>query len=121
MGLVYGQFENENDPGVEYFNLFRNMVREMKPSALKPNDNFQNTVSFGGKDFFLSFGINFKKTFENDDYVPIIGKMLTESLQATMKKEVSPFWIEILGTWSTILFTDGKWNYKAEIVLDQKK
>jgi hypothetical protein len=117
---AYGEFDDKDGPGVRYFNFFRNMVREMQPTALKPNNDFQSTVSFDGNDYFLSFRINSKKTFEADDYVPITGRMVTESLQSAIKNMVRPFWIEIQGTWSSVLFTDGKRNYQAEIVLDKK-
>lgn len=121
MGLVYGEFRGKENPGVIYFDLFKNMVKEMQPSALKPNGDFQQTVRFDDRDYFLSFRINYKKTFDQDDYKPITRETTVKSLQWAMEKKAKPFWIEIKGTWSSILFTDGKWNYQAIIILDKKK
>lgn len=120
MGLVYGEFKGRDNPGSEYFNLFKNMVAEMQPSTLKPNNDFQRTVRFNDRDYFLGFRINFKKTFDLDDYKPMVGDTILKSLRWTMEKKVEPFWIEIKGAWSDILFTDGKWNYRVEIILDKK-
>lgn len=120
IGLIYGEFRGKNTPGVRYFNLFKEMILGMRiPRDLMSRNAYEFTANFMDRNYFIQFRVNEKGTNMNDDYKVITGNKAIRTLRQLMKEDIKPFWIEIQGEWSNILFKERKKKYMAQVILDK--
>lgn len=119
-GLIYGEFDHKDDPGVEFFGQFKEMVREIStPKKVAEADCYVEYMEMILK---ITHRVNEAGTNMNDDYVFVDGKEVLGELQKLVETgRLKPFWIEIQGSWMNIMYSKGKKNFMTLIVALNKK
>ncbi|EKD53565.1 MAG: hypothetical protein ACD_61C00012G0002 [uncultured bacterium] len=117
-GLIYGEFEDKERPGVKFFGQFKEMVRETQPSdRISPRNKAEVAVEYMGMVLYITHRINDQVSNMNDDYVFVDGREVMDQLKALVEKgKLTPFWIEIRGNWMNIMYSRGKKRYMTQIV-----
>lgn len=118
-GLIYGQFEDERQPGNKLFGQFMEMIEVAAPSKARPRGEYETVVSYAGTDIYLTLSVNPFGTYDVGDYIPCPGDEVITSLNQLRDEGVKPFWIEIYEKTMSILFTNGKTNYRTQVYLEK--
>lgn len=114
-GLIYGEFDDKADPGVEFFGQFKEMIR--KVSILKKVDEIHCYVEYEEMYLKITHRINKAGTNMNDDYEFVDGKDVINELQKLVGGgRLKPFWVEIQNQWMNIMYSGGKKRYMTQIV-----
>ncbi len=117
-GLIYAEFGEKDDPGVEFFRQFKNMAKEI--SGYEKAGGVGCYVEYKGMVLRITHRVNESGTNMNDDYCFVAGKEVVEKLQKLVETgRLKPFWIEIQGNWMNIMFSRGKKRYMTEIVVQK--
>ncbi len=117
-GLIYGEFEDKEQPGVEFFGQFKDMVREIDSlKKVKPRSQWESAVEYKGMVLHITHRINEFGSDMQDDYEVVEGDVILDSLKDLVRRgRLKPFWIEIQNNWMNILYSRGKKRYMTQIV-----
>ena len=115
-GLIYAEFEGKDDPGVEFFRRFKDMIREV--SGHEKAEGVVCYVRYQEMILKISHRVNMRGTRSNSDYQFVPGNEVIDKLQELVEAgRLKPFWIEIQGSWMNVMYSRGKKRYMTQIVV----
>jgi len=116
-GLIYGEFEDKEQPGVKLFGQFKDMVGEIETlKRVESRCRTESAVEYKGMVLHITHRINERGSNMHDDYICVEGEDIIDSLKDLVQKGgLKPFWIEIYDNWMNIMYSRGKKRYMTQI------